>query len=89
MLPERTHWVALAAAGGAIVIQGTLDVTAGTSFPTAAVMVLCGLVLIGSGSVGFVRSHETSVGSNPVILRAAAVGGAVLYISLTALRVVQ
>ncbi|MFB6201802.1 MAG: hypothetical protein ABEI98_07310 [Halorhabdus sp.] len=89
MLPERSHWVALAAMGGAVVIQGVLDVTADTSFSRAVVIVLCGLVLIGSGSIGFVRSHETPTGSNPVVLRAVTVGGAVLYIGLTVLRVIQ
>lgn len=88
MLPERSHWVALAAMGGAVVLQGALDVTAGTSILRAAVIMLCGLVLIGSGSIGFVRSYETSAGSNPVILRAVTVGGAALYISLTVLRVI-
>jgi hypothetical protein len=89
MLPERSHWVALAAMGGAVVLQGVLDLTAGASAVRTAAIMLCGLVLVGSGSIGFVRSDETPSGSNPAILRAVTVGGALVYISLTVLRVVQ
>jgi hypothetical protein len=54
----------------------------------ATVIVLCGFLLIERGSVGFIRSNQTTAGSNPVILRAVPIGGAVLYISRTVLQLI-
>lgn len=89
MLPERSHWIALGAVGGAVVVQGALDVAAGSPRARTAVFILSGLLLVGSGSVGFVRSPEALAGSNSLLVRAVTVAGALLYVSFTFLRVMQ
>jgi hypothetical protein len=89
MLPERSHWVALGAMGVAVLVQGMLDVAAGTPPVRAGVTIISGLLLVGSGTVGFVRFRGPTEEMASPLVRAVAVMGALVYVGITLVRVVQ
>jgi hypothetical protein len=79
-------WITLSAMGGAMIIQGAVNVVVGSAPLGSAVRIFGGLLLIGSGSVGYIRSPKTLEvpGTSGLIIRAVGTVGAVIYVVITA-----
>jgi hypothetical protein len=83
-LSDRAYWGALLVFGLVVLGQGAVDVVTASSAVSTYLTVFAGLLVAGSAAVGLRGDYTLQNDPRSVATRLLAVGGVVVYVTLTA-----